>query len=176
MLYQKNREGEQGNPFLAGPMALIPERPRTSQGGTKATEEPPVNTTPSCTCSLRHLHARMHAHVRAQVGVHGSIYKQISKSLHSVERSWPAFLREGCSGPCTWFFVPIRRRRCIPFSTPAGASTPCYPGTGVFPTLRMEGRMKPEAASRPEDVPSRVRARTRMDEGGQSSVHRFRNR
>lgn len=92
MLYQKSREGEQGNPFCAG---LAPERPRASRGGARATGErgggggaATVNATRSRARPRRRWHGRagtgMRACVRAQVGALRPIYKQVSKSLRSV--------------------------------------------------------------------------------------------
>lgn len=80
MLYQENGEGEQGNPFRTGPTGLAPERPRVSHGGAEATAEPLVSTTLACP----RLHTGASGRVRAQVGVCGSVHRQISKPRGSV--------------------------------------------------------------------------------------------
>lgn len=71
MLYQENREGEQGNPFRAGPTGLAPERPRASHGGAEATAEQPVSSSSRAharpgTCT--HTRGRKQACARACTG------------------------------------------------------------------------------------------------------------
>lgn len=64
MLYQKNREGEQGNPFCAGPTALIPKRLWVSPGRRATSEHRdrlPVDTTQVGTRPLRHVHTGLQA-------------------------------------------------------------------------------------------------------------------
>lgn len=141
MLYQKNREGEQGNPFRAGPTGPIPEGPQASRGGAEAPEEPPVNTTHSCTRPPR----RLHAHMGAQAGPRMCVLRWVCAGLfisrfpnHRAPSKGPGPLssgRDALGPPRGSFFVPISRRRLIPFPAPAGTSTP-RPATralGSFP-------------------------------------------
>lgn len=141
MLYQKSREGEQGNPFRAG---LAPERPRASPGGAQATEEHGARPR-----STPHTHAPAgrlaRTHARAQACMCVCVHRWVCTGLftsrfpnHCTPSEGPGPLSSGRAAlgpPRGSSFVPISRERYVPVPAPAGASAPRYPGAGSFPPL-----------------------------------------
>lgn len=148
MLYQKHREGEQGNPFCAGPTALIPKRLWVSPGSRATSEHrdrPPVGTTQVCMRPRRHVHTGVQACACAQVRVlvHRWVCTGLFRSRFPNRRTGSEGLgplssgRDARAHPCGSFFVSVGTRRLHFLFSPEGASAPFTPAQGASPPLAL---------------------------------------
>lgn len=147
MLYQKNREGEQGNPFRAGPTGLIPKRPWVSPGSRATSEHrdgPPVDTTQVCTLPLRCAHGCRCVFVHRWVCT-GLLISRFPNRCIGTKGPGPLSLgRDARALPCGSFFVQSAQEASFPLPR-GGGLCPFSPGTGGFSTLGTEVWLKLEA-------------------------------